>query len=89
MKRIDIINFIGREFLKTNIENGEFSYASALKGVGKNIKDYQSDFDGRKPTFLDLRFSNERLSVLIECKDRFSNWNMEEIMNQLGMYVRL
>jgi len=31
MKRIEIINTIGREFLQSNIENDEFSYPKEFK----------------------------------------------------------
>lgn len=41
MERFDIISTIGAKYHVGNIENGEFSYAKALKTVGKDIKDYQ------------------------------------------------
>ena len=31
MKRIDIIDKIGKQYLEGNIESGEFSYSKALK----------------------------------------------------------
>ena len=37
MKRIEIINTIGSEFLQSNIENDEFSYPKELKKIGKTI----------------------------------------------------
>ena len=40
VKRNDIINHIGPNYLTTNIENDEFSYQKALKSIGKNIIDY-------------------------------------------------
>lgn len=40
MNRHKIINTIGAEFLKSNMENQEFSYEKALKKQGKNYKDY-------------------------------------------------
>jgi len=42
MERIDIIELIGKDFLTSNIENGEFSYEKALKAIGKNYLDYSS-----------------------------------------------
>ena len=43
MKRIEIIQTIGKEYLTSNIENDEFSYQKALKEVGKNIADFQKE----------------------------------------------
>ena len=40
------------------------------------------------PTFLDLRFENERLAVLVECKNKFSRWDKAKIQGQLQDYVR-
>ena len=40
MNRFDIINRIGDKYRVGNTETGEFSYAQALKTVGKDIKDY-------------------------------------------------
>jgi len=87
MIRTDIIERIGRTYLKSNIENGEFSYPKALKSVGKNISDFQSG-ESKQHKYLDLRFENERLAVLVECKDRFSSWDHNKIMKQLQDYVR-
>lgn len=39
MNRFDIINRIGDKYRVGNTETGEFSYAQALKTVGKDIKD--------------------------------------------------
>lgn len=87
MQRNEIINKIGEKYYITNIETGEFSYSKALKEVGKNIKKYQNS-NVTQHQFLDIRFENERLAILVECKDRFSKWNKREIQNQLQEYVR-
>lgn len=87
MNRVDIIDRIGRKYLCSNMENGEFSYSKALSSVGKKIADYQNS-TVKNHQYLDIRFENERLAVLIECKNRFSNWNKAEIQNQLQEYVR-
>ena len=87
MNRVDIIDKIGRKYLCSNMENDEFSYSKALKSVDKNIKDYQN-LHTKNHQYLDIRFENERLAVLIECKNRFSNWDKAEIQNQLQEYVR-
>lgn len=74
MNRFDIINRIGDRYRVGNTETGEFSYSQALKSVGKDIKDYQKAVSGTQHNFLDIRFENERLVILVECKNRFSRW---------------
>lgn len=88
MKRIDIINRIGDKYHVGNTENGEFSYVKALNSVGKDIKDYQKGTTGTKHQYLDIRFENERLVILVECKNRFSKWDKSKIQKQLQDYVR-
>lgn len=88
VKRIEIIDKIGAQYNRGNTETGEFSYVTALKTVGKDIKDYQKSTSGAQHQYLDLRFENERLSILIECKSRFSNWDKKKIQKQLQDYVR-
>lgn len=56
MNRFDIINRIGDKYRVGNTETGEFSYAQALKTVGKDIKDYQKATTGTQHKFLDIRF---------------------------------
>ena len=88
MKRIDIISRIGDKYHVGNTENGEFSYVKALNSVGKDIKDYQKGSTGTKHQYLDIRFENERLVILVECKNRFSKWDKSKIQKQLQDYVR-
>ena len=88
MQRIDIISRIGDKYHTGNTENGEFSYVQALNSVGKDIKDYQKGTTGTKHQFLDIRFENERLAILVECKNRFSKWDKSKIQRQLQDYVR-
>lgn len=88
MERFDIIDRIGSKYQTSNIEKGEFSYAKALKGVNKNIADYYANPNGTHHKFLDIRFENERLAILVETKDRFSNWKESEILEQLQEYVK-
>lgn len=55
MNRFDIINRIGDKYRVGNTETGEFSYAQALKTVGKDIKDYQKATTGTQHiTFTDV-----------------------------------
>ena len=88
MNRIDIINKIGSKYHIGNTENGEFSYAKALKSIGKDIKDYQRGTTGTQHQYLDLRFENDRLVILVETKNNFNRWRREKIEAQLQEYVR-
>ncbi|AWI26333.1 HsdM family class I SAM-dependent methyltransferase [Flavobacterium pallidum] len=88
MKRIEIIDRIGAKYNVGNIESGEFSYSIALKSIGKNIKDYQKATSGSQHQYLDIKFENERLSILVECKNKFSKWDKFKIQKQLQDYVR-
>lgn len=80
MKRYNIIEKIGNKYYKSNLENGEFSYPKALKSVHKNIKEFQRD-DEKNAEYLDLRFENEHLVILVECKDLFKNWDKKRYKN--------
>lgn len=88
MIRADIISTIGRNYLVSNIENGEFSYVKALRSIGKNIRYFQYNTDGTHHQNIDIRFENDRLVVLVECKNKFSRWDKSEIQRQLQEYVR-
>ena len=88
MKRFDIIQRIGNQYHIGNTETGEFSYVKALASVDKNIKDYQKGDTQQKHQFLDIRFENDRLVILVECKKKFSRWKKEKIQKQLQDYVR-
>lgn len=88
MNRIDIIHRIGDKYHVGNTETGEFSYVQALKTVGKDIKDYQKGSTGTNHQILDIRFENERLAILVECKNKFSKWDKTKIQSQLQDYVR-
>lgn len=88
MQRFDIITEIGKKYHIGNIENQEFSYAKALKSIGKNIKDFQNGSIGTKHQNLDLRFENDRLAILVETKNRFNQWSKPKIYAQLQDYVR-
>lgn len=88
MKRIDIINKIGKDFYKPNLENGEFSYPKALQSVGKNISDYRNSSSKVNHNYLDIRFENDRLAILVETKNCFSKWDKDEIQLQLQDYVK-
>ena len=77
---------IGRKYLKSNIENDEFSYKKALKAIGKKIEDYQEDGWRRKYKGIDLRFDNGRLSILIEAKANFDD-DLPAAFEQINAYI--
>ena len=75
MERINIIKTIGEEFLTSNIENGEFSYAQVIdRKLSGHFK-------------LDIRFYDEKskVAVLVETKQKFSKNDKK----QLFAYVDL
>lgn len=75
MKRLDIIETIGKKFLTANIENDEFSYLQVLK---RPIKDHWK---------LDIRFYDEKtnVAVLVEAKRIYKAKDVK----QLFAYVDL
>ncbi|MBQ2910276.1 MAG: N-6 DNA methylase [Bacilli bacterium] len=87
MIRTDIINRIGREYLTSNIENDEFSYNKSLTEIGESIGDYVNSDSKKVHQYVDLRFANNRLTILVETKDNFDRWNRKEIEQQLQQYV--
>lgn len=88
MDRFEINDRIGSKYRVGNTETGEFSYAKALKSVGKDIREYQKVTSGTKHQFLDMRFENDRLAVLVECKSKFRKCDENKIRQQLQDYVR-
>lgn len=87
MKRADIIMTVGRDFLTDNIENGEFSYEKALKEIGKDYLSFLALDASRRYKNLDLRFANDRVTVLIETKTKLVKGNATKDIKQLQQYV--
>lgn len=87
MIRADIISKIGREYLTSNIENGEFSYGKELNKIGKNYTDYLTKDAKRVYKDLDIRFANDRLSILVETKQELNTSNLLDGLIQLQNYV--
>lgn len=75
MERIDIIECVGRQYLTSNIENGEFSYSQQIDRV------LSGHFK------LDIRFYDEKsnVAILIETKKKFT----DKDKTQLFDYVKL
>ncbi|MBO4739231.1 MAG: N-6 DNA methylase, partial [Bacteroidales bacterium] len=75
MERINIIKTIGEDFLTSNIENGEYSYAQVIdRKLSGHFK-------------LDIRFYDEKakVAVLVETKQKFNKNDKQ----QLFAYVDL
>lgn len=88
MKRHDMIEKIGREYLTENAENGEYSYvneagsrANLEKVVGHSIKHYK----------LDIRFyfPEENVAVLVETKQNFKDSDASQLREYLECEVAL
>lgn len=77
MRRIDIIDVVGRKFHESNIENGEWSYAKAL---GRALKGHQ---------FLDLRFVKDNVSVLVETKQNFTKKDEKQLFDYISLEKEL
>lgn len=87
MIRTDIITTVGRKYLTSNIENEEFSYGKALREIGKNYVDYISEDAKRIYKDLDIRFANEKLSILVETKQNLNGKDMIDGIIQLQNYI--
>ena len=88
MERYEIIEKIGRKYYSSNLENGECSYSKALNSIGKSISDYRNSNSKKNHNYLDIRFENDRLAILVETKNRFDKWDKAEIQQQLQEYVK-
>lgn len=85
MIRTDIIATVGRDYLVSNMENDEFSYPKAFRAASLPFVPIQNDA-GRTFEKLDIRFTKDNVSVLIETKQNFSV-NLTEAIKQLSAYV--
>lgn len=88
MKRIDIIQTIGREYLVSNIENDEFRYPKAFEEHNLDFSEIRiQNKDGRTFENLDIRFVDDerKVAVLVETKTNFDD--DKESSNQLGAYM--
>ena len=88
MDRFWIIEYLWKKYYAHNLENWEFSYQKALQKIWKNIEKYFESWE-KQHKYLDLRFADDQVSVLIETKDNFDKWPKKEIYKQLQDYVRL
>lgn len=86
---MDIVEKIGKQYLVSNIENDEFSYAKALSSIGKNYKDYLTQDALRNYKDIDLRFVDKNLTILVETKQKLKDANFLKDITQLQNYVCL
>lgn len=83
MDRNQIIQTIGIDYKKENIENSEYSYVKACSG-GK--KELEKLIERKLKHFkLDIRFAKDDFVILVETKQRFTSKDEE----QLKEYVEL
>lgn len=87
MQRIDIIKKIGREYLTSNIENDEFSYQKALANIGKDCEDYSPKGKKTNHKYVDIRFENDKMVILVETKQKLIDSKKESNYEQLQHYL--
>ncbi len=88
MKRVDIIQTIGRQYLSSNIENDEFRYPKAFEEHGLDFSKVQiKGRDNRTYENLDIRFidHDRKVAVLVETKKNYDEDKDAE--PQLGAYM--
>lgn len=80
MNRYDMIERIGKEYLTSNVEAGEYSYVKEAgsknnleKAVGHNVTHFE----------LDIRFECEDIVVLIETKQNFRDSDADQLREYL------
>lgn len=86
MNRYEITQKIGDMYQIGNTESGEFSYVQALRTVGENIKDYQKGDTDTNHQYVDIRFENDRLVILVEIKNEKQE-NINSVENWKEFYL--
>ena len=79
MDRITMIQAVGQQYLTSNIENGEFSYAQVLE---RSLTGHYK---------LDIRFfdTHSQTAVLIETKQHFKNSDKDQLFAYVALEVEL
>lgn len=85
MERIEIIDAVGREYVTSNIEKGEFSYPKAFKEKNFKFEPIKKQNAKGSWQFLDIRFELDGVSLLIETKNDADKWPTVE--EQIAAYV--
>lgn len=80
MNRYDIIDRIGRDYLTSNIEAGEYSYRKEAGGkeklnqaVGREVEHFK----------LDIRFEKDDVIILVETKQSFTSADEDQLREYL------
>jgi hypothetical protein len=88
--RFNIIETVGKEYLKSNIENDEFSYQKEMRSVGIDFDSVKIARLNEKGFYkdLDLRFvdADNKFAVLVETKQDYSK-DIEKAKHQLNAYL--
>lgn len=87
MIRADLIKRVGRKYLVSNNEKDEFSYQNGLAAIGKNYKDYLIPNAKRAYKDVDLRFVGDKITILIETKQKIEKSKIIDNCEQLQQYV--
>lgn len=80
MDRVSMINCVGREYLTSNIEGGEYSYVAA---AGSKEKLEQLLGHPHKHFKLDIRFQKDDVVVLVETKQNFEKNDEKQLEEYL------
>ena len=80
MNRHEIIDRIGKQYLTSNIEAGEYSYVAAAGSKGKLEKLVGHSVSHFK---LDIRFQYEDVVILVETKQRFVKTDEKQLREYL------
>ena len=92
MKRVDIIQTIGRQYLVSNIENDEYRYPKAFDELNLDFSKVQiKGKDNRSFENLDIRFVDDerQVAVLVETKKNFdTDKESEKQLNAYMMYEK-
>ena len=78
--RVSMVNRVGKEYMTSNIEGGEYSYVKEAGSKEKLVKAL-----GREPEHfkLDLRFEDDDVVILIETKQEFKKKDEEQLEEYL------
>jgi hypothetical protein len=83
--RAEIVFQIGRQYLRSNVEEGEWKYSKAFKSAGKDFLPIARP-NGVNYDKVDLRFEHNGVTVLVETKLDIDK-NASEYQAQLQAYV--
>lgn len=86
MKRTEMVNKVGLEYLTSNVENEEYSFPKAYKEQQLIFQSISNATQKRRYEKVDLRFECDGITVLIETKVDYRK-NIEENKKQLAAYV--